>query len=261
MEAYQYIFLFFFSLATALLTLYSGFGLGTLLTPFFAFYFPLDTCIALTAIVHLCNSVLKTTLTYRHINFEVVKRFGVASLVFAIIGAVALSLASAHIINFSFALFQHRFTTTYFKIAIGIILLFFVVFDRLIAINMNANNWKNPYFIGAMSGFFGGLTGNQGAFRSAYLIATMVDKNTIVATSAAVACMVDCSRLGVYSMRWQALAWDRSNTTALVVSLVGAIIGTLISIYYLKKMELNLMRNLTTLALIVFCIALILGVL
>jgi len=36
----------------SLLTFFSGFGLGTLLTPAFALFFPINLAVALTAIVH-----------------------------------------------------------------------------------------------------------------------------------------------------------------------------------------------------------------
>ena len=46
------------SLLASALTLFSGFGLGTLLMPVVALFFPLELAIAMTAIVHLANNVL-----------------------------------------------------------------------------------------------------------------------------------------------------------------------------------------------------------
>lgn len=40
-------------------TLFSGFGLGTVLMPTFALFFPLPVAIAATAVVHLANNVFK----------------------------------------------------------------------------------------------------------------------------------------------------------------------------------------------------------
>lgn len=39
------------------LTLFSGFGLGTILTPVFALFFPVATAVAMTAVVHLANNL------------------------------------------------------------------------------------------------------------------------------------------------------------------------------------------------------------
>jgi len=44
------------------LTLFSGFGLGTLLVPVFAIFFPIEIAIALTAIVHFLNNLFKLAL-------------------------------------------------------------------------------------------------------------------------------------------------------------------------------------------------------
>ena len=41
------------------LTLFSGFGLGTLLMPVIALFFPLELAIAMTAMVHLSNHLFK----------------------------------------------------------------------------------------------------------------------------------------------------------------------------------------------------------
>lgn len=44
------------SLVVAGLTLYSGFGLGTLLLPVFALFFPVQVTVAAVAVVHLLNN-------------------------------------------------------------------------------------------------------------------------------------------------------------------------------------------------------------
>ena len=44
------------------LTLYSGFGLGTLLMPAFALFVPVELAVAATALVHGANSLLKGVL-------------------------------------------------------------------------------------------------------------------------------------------------------------------------------------------------------
>ena len=58
------------------LTLFSGFGLGTILTPVFALFFPVTTAVAMTAIVHLANNLFKIGLVGRDADWPVVLRFG-----------------------------------------------------------------------------------------------------------------------------------------------------------------------------------------
>ena len=65
------------ALLASALTLFSGFGLGTLLMPVLALLFPLPLAIAATAIVHLANNLFKLALVARHANWEIVGRFGV----------------------------------------------------------------------------------------------------------------------------------------------------------------------------------------
>lgn len=47
---------------TAILTFFSGFGLGTILTPVFMIFFPVDLAIALTGVVHFFNNIFKLVL-------------------------------------------------------------------------------------------------------------------------------------------------------------------------------------------------------
>ena len=52
----------FAALFAAGLTLYSGFGLGTLLLPVFALFYPIEVAVAATAIVHGANNMFKVSL-------------------------------------------------------------------------------------------------------------------------------------------------------------------------------------------------------
>ena len=47
------------ALLVSALTLFSGFGLGTLLMPAFALFFPIEVAVAATAIVHLANNIFR----------------------------------------------------------------------------------------------------------------------------------------------------------------------------------------------------------
>jgi hypothetical protein len=64
--AMAYAFVCLAAFGTAVLTLFSGFGLGSLLLPVFALFFPLESAVAVTAIVHLCNNLFKVGLLGRH---------------------------------------------------------------------------------------------------------------------------------------------------------------------------------------------------
>jgi uncharacterized membrane protein YfcA len=67
------------------LTLFSGFGLGTLLMPVFAVFFPVEIAIALTAIVHFLNNLFKLALLGKHADKTVVLKFGIPAFVTALL--------------------------------------------------------------------------------------------------------------------------------------------------------------------------------
>src|SRR5512135_582899 len=72
------------------LTLFSGFGLGTLLLPVMALFFPVGLAIALTAVVHLFNNLFKLALLGRHADRGAVLRFGLPAIVASFLGARTL---------------------------------------------------------------------------------------------------------------------------------------------------------------------------
>ena len=83
------------SLAVSALTFFSGFGLGTVLMPVFAVFFPINLAISLTAIVHVLNNLFKLVLVGRHINKQVALKFGIPAISAAFLGALCLSIPFA----------------------------------------------------------------------------------------------------------------------------------------------------------------------
>ena len=77
------------------LTLFSGFGLGTLLMPAFALFFPLEVAVAMTAVVHLANNLFKLALLGRHADRTALLRFGLPAIAGALLGAALLVALSS----------------------------------------------------------------------------------------------------------------------------------------------------------------------
>src|ERR1043165_8625577 len=67
------------ALIGSLLTFFSGFGLGTMLLPAFALFFPMPLAITLVAIVHFLNNIFKLGLLGRAANRKLVLTFGIPS--------------------------------------------------------------------------------------------------------------------------------------------------------------------------------------
>ena len=59
------------ALLASFLTLFSGFGLGTVLMPVIAIFFPIPIAIAITAIVHLLNNLFKLILLRKNVSESV----------------------------------------------------------------------------------------------------------------------------------------------------------------------------------------------
>src|SRR5512133_2289269 len=72
---------------TAILTFFSGFGLGTILLPVFAIFFPVEIAVALTGIVHFTNNLFKAALTGRNADKQVLLKFGVPAFLASFAGA------------------------------------------------------------------------------------------------------------------------------------------------------------------------------
>ena len=74
------------------LTLFSGFGLGTILTPVFALFFPVQAAVAMTAVVHLANNLFRIGSVGRDAHWHAVLRFGLPAALAAIAGAGLVGL-------------------------------------------------------------------------------------------------------------------------------------------------------------------------
>ncbi len=113
---------------------------------------------------------------------------------------------------------------------------------------------------GLLSGFFGGLSGHQGAFRSAFLIRLGLSKEAYVATGSAVATLVDIGRLGVYLPLWRSVG-DSVPTSLLAGSIAAAFAGSWLGKRMLAGMTTGGLKRLVAAMLWLFAAGLGLGLL
>lgn len=76
-------------------TLYSGFGLGTLLMPVMALFFPIEMAVAATAVVHAANNAFKIAVVGKHADRSLVVRFGLPAIFAAFIDKLAALAAGS----------------------------------------------------------------------------------------------------------------------------------------------------------------------
>lgn len=162
------------------LTLSSGFGLGTLLLPAFALFLPVPTAVAATAIVHLSNNLLKGTLLRSRAEWGTVLAFGLPAVPAAALGGWLLGEAEAP------------------GLIVGLTLMLFGALELLPWFQrLQAPRWAMPIG-GALTGLGGGLTGQQGALRSIFLLRAGMPADRFIATGVMIAVLIDVSRLAAY---------------------------------------------------------------
>ena len=110
------------ALGASALTLFSGFGLGTLLLPAFALVFPPELAVAATAVVHLANNLFKLALIGRHARAATVLAFGLPAVLGAVGGAWLLKTLSGMPTLGGYMLLGQRFEPSLLKMAIGLLI-------------------------------------------------------------------------------------------------------------------------------------------
>ena len=224
-----YLALPFVALVASGLTLFSGFGLGTLLMPAFALFFPLEMAVAMTAVVHLANNLFKLALLGRYTDRHALLRFGLSAIAGALLGAALLVLLSGLPVlhRYEWAGRPHEITGV--KLVIALLMLGFAWAEMDGRLERRAWPARVMPLGGLLSGFFGGLSGHQGALRSAFLSRAGLGKEAFLGTGVALACLVDVTRLGVYGTHIHtALSGAPWDLIALAVgaAFLGAFLGT-----------------------------------
>jgi hypothetical protein len=245
---------------TAILTFFSGFGLGTILTPVFMLFFPVDLAIALTGVVHFFNNLFKIMLVGKKANKGVLLRFGIPAVAAAFAGAWLLLHIPDSRPLFSYEMAGRAFEVYPVKFIISLLLISFALMDIFpVFKKMQFGREKLPLG-GLLSGFFGGLSGNQGAFRSAFLIKAGLSKEAFIGTGVVVSTFIDFTRLGVYATRFSSSGLT-DNLLIVMLAAASAISGAFLGNSLLKKVTINSIQTLVALMLILVSIALGSGIL
>jgi uncharacterized protein len=243
----------------SLLTLISGFGLGTLLTPVFGLFFPIHVAIALTGVVHLLNNLFKLALLGRQADRSMVVRFGVPSVVGGLVGAWLLATLTRWPVWHTWHFFSKKCDITPLKLLIAVVMVWFALMELVPRLRDLRFGVRYLTLGGLLSGFFGGLSGNQGALRSAFLLQAGLPKEVFVATGVVVACLVDLTRLPVYASRFAA-SEVLAQWPLLLVATLSAFAGAWLGTRFLKKMTLQNVQYTTAAFILVFAVLLGTGV-
>lgn len=246
--------------AASALTFFAGFGLGTLLLPAFALFFPVPVAVALTAFVHFLNGLFKLVLVGRRANWRVVLRFGIPAILAALAGAGILLWLTDLTPLARYQLRGHAFEVTPVKLVIAVLMIGFAVVELSGRFQKAAVSPRYLPVGGVISGFFGGLSGHQGAFRSAFLLRAGLDKEAFIGTGVAIAAMIDVSRISVYLSgdTWKHL---EANAAIVTAATVAAFLGAYLGNRLLRKVTLKAVQVAVAVMLIVIALGLGAGLL
>jgi uncharacterized membrane protein YfcA len=190
----------------------SGFGIGSLVTPLLLLWYPAHWAVALVAIPHALASVVRWVGLRRDVDRSVFLQFGIASAVGGLLGA----------------LLQASLRSAFLTVLLGFLMLV-AGGSEIIRRSIPLPQGRVARLVaGSLSGFFGGLVGNQGGIRSAALLGFGLTPKQFVATATASAVLVDLARLPVYlAARGSLLA---AEIPLIATASAGVLLGTFIGV-------------------------------
>jgi uncharacterized membrane protein YfcA len=186
----------------------SGFGVGSILTPYLNIEHDIRLAVAAVSIPHVAATALRFWMIRDHVNRKVFRSFGSMSAAGGLAGALLGAVVTSRALELTLA------SLLVFAGAMGLTGL----------VSRMRFGGTAGMVAGAASGLLGGLVGNQGGIRSAALLGFHLPRESFVATATAIALVIDGARLPVYLYAYGAemlRIWPVVAVTAL-----GAVIGT-----------------------------------
>ncbi len=215
--------------------------------------------------VHGANNLFKVSLLGRHADREVVLKFGLPAIAAAVLGALALGWVAQSGSSLTIEGKEEAFSrVTPVKLVIGALMIGFALIGLVPRFRLLEFDRRYLSVGGVLSGFFGGLSGHQGALRSAFLAKTGLTTERFVATNAVIGFLVDMTRISVYVALFTAAGGQVSEFSGWPLVMTGAIsafCGVLLGKRFLHKVTMTSIQTLVGILLFAVGIALVTGVL
>lgn len=227
--------------------------------PAFALFFPISAAIVMTGIVHFINGIIKVLVVRRHIHLATLWRFGILAIPSAFLGAWILTNLEGQSPLLNYSLLEKEFFITPLKLIVGLLMMSFAIIEAFPNLKNISISPKYLPIGGMISGFFGGLTGHQGAFRSMFLIRAGLSKEQFIATGSAFSFFVDLTRLSVYLKNISKLEIGNS-AVLLSLATLAALSGVLIGNRLLKKVDMKFIRIIVGVAILILGLLITLGI-
>ena len=117
---------------------------------------------------------------------------------------------------------------------------------------------------GLLSGFFGGVSGHQGALRTAFLVHAGLEKKSFIGTMVLSAIVIDIVRLSVYGftfLKFDSAMFQTSGLKSLLIAgTVAAFIGSSVGKYLLEKVTFDTIHVIVGIMLMLLGIAISAGI-
>jgi len=161
----------------------AGFGAATVLTPIASFFMDIKTAVAVVTCFHLFGNASRLYFFGKHLQWKLVWQFGLVAVLLSFVGAQAAAWLPSNTI----------------RLLLGSFLVLYAALEALGATALRVPSTPKALAAGGiLSGFISGLIGTGGAIRSVCLLAYGLPKEAYLGTSAAIALVVDATRLPVY---------------------------------------------------------------
>jgi uncharacterized membrane protein YfcA len=172
-----------------------------------------------------------------------------------------LNLLAAHNQTlYTYNIGSSSYDITLLKFLIGILIIVFVGMEQSPS-SKNKQFPKTWHTIGGLiSGFFGGLSGNQGALRTMFLIKSDIPKEAFLATGIAIACLVDITRLTTYFTQPERLAHVHANLNTVGFATLFAFFGAYLGSRLFHKITLASIQKVVMVSLLLIAVLLIFGI-
>ena len=191
------------------------------MTPLLAVRFGTATAVALVTLPHAVATAVRCWRLRAHVDHHVLARFGLLSAAGALVGALLYTQLGAGGLTR----------------LLGALLLLTAAAQLTGSVSRWRPHGRLVALFGLLSGFFGGLAGNQGGLRSAALTAFGLPPLGFVATATATGLLVDAVRAPVYL--WNSGPVLLAQWVPITVATAGVLIGTVVG----ERLLLGLSRR------------------
>jgi hypothetical protein len=231
--------LFFVSAFAGAIAAVSGFGIGSFVTPFLLLRFSALEAVTLVALPHAWATALRLFRLRAAVHRPTFRQFGIASA----IGGLAGALLQGHLGGAGL---------TVVLAALLLVAGTGELRQRPVPLP-DSRGWKVAG--GTLSGFFGGLVGNQGGIRAAALLQYGLTPQQIVATATATALLVDAARVPIYAVNGSDIIV--SHLPILLAITLGVTVGTVVGVPILGRLRTATYRRVDGVLLILLALFLI----